>query len=346
MDKVPVGLTRSKPVETKTEVDPVCKMLVTPETAPAKYDYEGKTYYFCNPGCKAKFAADPEKYLSTAETQRHGENEGRNATVMERATSHAPHASVQGQNSDIEYTCPMHPEIVQIGPGSCPICGMALEPKEITLDDQPDPEYAVMKRRFWISAVLTIPVFVLAMSEMFVNFDALLALPHGQASAIMIRKITEYPAEVLGQVGLPVTRFDKELTDLCADMFETMYDAEGVGLAAPQIGLNLRLFVMDCADIKLIAANPEIIHTEGEQSGQEGCLSVGKVPAVVIRPMKARLKAQDEKGEWFERDAEGYPARAFLHETDHCDGRLFIDHLPKLRREMIIKKFKKEKNWK
>src|SRR5687767_9834898 len=184
MDKVPVGLTRSKPVETKTEVDPVCKMLVTPETAPAKYDYEGKTYYFCNPGCKAKFAADPEKYLSTAETQRHGENEGRNATVMERATSHAPHASVQGQNSDIEYTCPMHPEIVQIGPGSCPICGMALEPKEITLDDQPDPEYAVMKRRFWISAVLTIPVFVLAMSEMFVNFDALLALPHGQASAI------------------------------------------------------------------------------------------------------------------------------------------------------------------
>jgi peptide deformylase len=161
-----------------------------------------------------------------------------------------------------------------------------------------------------------------------------------------IRKITEYPAEVLGQLGQPVTKFDRELADLCADMFDTMYDAEGVGLAAPQIGLNLRLFVMDCAGIKLIAANPEIIHTEGEQSGQEGCLSVGKVPAVVTRPMKARLKAQDEKGEWFEREAEGYPARAFMHETDHCDGKLFIDHLPKLRREMIIKRFQKEQRWK
>ena len=89
---------------------------------------------------------------------------------------------------------------------------------------------------------------------------------------------------------------------------------------------------MDCEGIKLIAANPEIIETEGEQSGQEGCLSVGKVPAVVIRPQKARLRAQDLKGEWFERDAEGYAARAFMHETDHCDGKLFIDHLPKLRR--------------
>lgn len=161
-----------------------------------------------------------------------------------------------------------------------------------------------------------------------------------------IRKITEYPEQVLAEVGKPVNEFDNELEKLCADMFETMYDAEGVGLAAPQIGLNLRLFVMDCDGIKLIAANPEIISTDGEQSGQEGCLSVGKVPAVVVRPMKARLKAQNEKGEWFERDAEGYAARAFLHETDHCDGKLFIDHLPKLRRDMLVKKFKKEKNWK
>ena len=161
-----------------------------------------------------------------------------------------------------------------------------------------------------------------------------------------IRKITEYPEKVLAEVGKSVTEFDGELEKLCADMFETMYDAEGVGLAAPQIGLNLRLFVMDCDGIKLIAANPEIIETSGEQSGQEGCLSVGKVPAVVVRPMKARLKAQNEKGEWFEREAEGYAARAFLHETDHCDGKLFIDHLPKLRRDMIIKKFRKEKKWK
>ena len=161
-----------------------------------------------------------------------------------------------------------------------------------------------------------------------------------------IRKITEYPEEVLGKVGQPVENFDQELADLCSDMYETMYDAEGVGLAAPQIGLNLRLFVMDCAGIKLIAANPEIIHTEGEQTSQEGCLSVGKVPAVVTRPMKARLKAQDVNGEWFERDAEGYAARCFMHETDHCDGTLFIDKLPRLRRAMVIKRFKKEKDWK
>ncbi len=161
-----------------------------------------------------------------------------------------------------------------------------------------------------------------------------------------VKKITEYPEKVLGEVGKPVMVFDDELKRLCADMFDTMYEAEGVGLAAPQIGLNLRLFVMDCDGTKLIAANPEIVHSEGEQSGQEGCLSVGKVPAVVVRPMKVRLKAQNEKGEWFEQEAEGYAARAFMHETDHCNGTLFIDHLPKLRRDMLVRKFKKEKNWK
>lgn len=160
-----------------------------------------------------------------------------------------------------------------------------------------------------------------------------------------VRKITEYPERVLGEAGKPVETFDEELEKLCEDMFETMYHADGVGLAAPQIGLNLRLFVMDCDGIKLIAANPEIIHTEGEQSGQEGCLSVGKVPAVVVRANKAVLKAQNAQGEWFEREAEGYVARAFQHETDHCDGKLFIDRLPKMRRDMVIKSFRKRKSW-
>ncbi len=160
-----------------------------------------------------------------------------------------------------------------------------------------------------------------------------------------IRKIVEYPAEVLAKKGEPVVEFDEKLAGLCTDMFDTMYDAEGVGLAAPQIGLSLRLFVMDCEGVKLVAANPEIIGTEGEQSGQEGCLSLGKVPAVVPRAEKARLRAQDENGEWFEREATGYAARAFLHETDHCDGKLFIDHLPRLRRGMIVKRFQKEKRW-
>ncbi|MGB7068496.1 MAG: peptide deformylase [Pyrinomonadaceae bacterium] len=160
-----------------------------------------------------------------------------------------------------------------------------------------------------------------------------------------IRNITEYPESVLARIGKPVVEFDDGLADLCADMYATMYEAEGVGLAAPQIGLSLRLFVIDCDGIKLIAANPEIISTDGEQSGQEGCLSVGKVPAVVVRPEMARLRAQDENGEWFERDAEGYAARAFMHETDHCDGKLFIDHLPKMRRDMLVKRFLKEKKW-
>lgn len=161
-----------------------------------------------------------------------------------------------------------------------------------------------------------------------------------------IIKITKYPEKVLAEVGKPVEKFDEELEKLCADMFETMYDDEGVGLAAPQIGLNLRLFVMDCEGVKLIAANPEILSAEGEQSSQEGCLSIGKFPAVVVRAAKVTLKAQNEKGEWFEQAAEGYAARCFLHETDHCDGKLFIDHLPKMRREMIVKRFQKEKKWK
>ncbi len=161
-----------------------------------------------------------------------------------------------------------------------------------------------------------------------------------------VRTITEYPGTVLAEVGKPVERFDAELAALADDMFDTMYHAEGVGLAAPQIGLRLRFFVMDCDGIKLVAANPEIVATEGEQSGQEGCLSVGKVPAVVVRPLKATLRAQDLNGEWFEREAEGYAARCFMHETDHCDGKLFIDHLPKLRRDMVVKRFKKEKSWK
>mgnify|MGYP003406795344 CR=1 FL=1 len=147
-----------------------------------------------------------------------------------------------------------------------------------------------------------------------------------------VRKITEYPEDVLGKVGQPVTKFDAELADLCADMYDTMYEAEGVGLAAPQIGLNLRLFVMDCDGVKLIAANPEIVETSGEQSSQEGCLSLGKVPAVVVRPMKALLRAQDEKGEWFEREAEGFHARVVQHECDHLIGRLYPTRMTDLTR--------------
>ena len=158
-------------------------------------------------------------------------------------------------------------------------------------------------------------------------------------------EITEFPEKVLKQVGEPVEEFGSELERLASDMFETMYAAEGVGLAAPQVGLSLRLFVMDCDGIKLVAANPEILSAEGEQGGEEGCLSVGRIHAPLKRAERVRLRAQDVRGEWFEQDAEGLAARCFLHETDHCDGTLFIDRLSPLRRDMVKRRFQKMKKW-
>ncbi|HEY0459679.1 MAG TPA: heavy metal translocating P-type ATPase [Pyrinomonadaceae bacterium] len=145
-----VQLGRKKVSDTDfvTHVDPVCKMLVSPGAAAGKFDYKGETFYFCATSCLNKFRQNPEKFLN-AET-----------------------APVPMTGEDAEYTCPMHPEIVQIGPGTCPKCGMALEPKVISLEDIEDPEYLDMKRRFWISAALTLPVFALAMGEMLPNFHA------------------------------------------------------------------------------------------------------------------------------------------------------------------------------
>jgi peptide deformylase len=160
-----------------------------------------------------------------------------------------------------------------------------------------------------------------------------------------VLKITEFPEKVLKEAGAPVESFDAGLELLAADMFETMYAAEGVGLAAPQVGLSLRLFVMDCDGLKLVAANPSIVSAEGEQQGEEGCLSVGKVHAPLARAARVRLRAQDVHGQTFEREAEGLAARCFLHETDHCDGHLFIDHLSPLRRDMVKRRFQKFRRW-
>jgi peptide deformylase len=157
------------------------------------------------------------------------------------------------------------------------------------------------------------------------------------------RAIVEYPNAVLLSPGEPVVKFDGELGILVQDMFETMYDAGGVGLAAQQIGVPLRLFVLDCDGIKLVAANPEILLADGEQGGEEGCLSVGKVRAELKRPDHAVLRAQDIQGKTFEREASGLAARCFLHETDHCDGILFIRHLSPLRRDLVTRKFRKLK---
>ncbi|HEV3469940.1 MAG TPA: peptide deformylase [Pyrinomonadaceae bacterium] len=160
-----------------------------------------------------------------------------------------------------------------------------------------------------------------------------------------VMEIVEYPARVLKEAGEPVEEFGAGLDRLVADMFETMYAAEGVGLAAPQVGLSLRLFVMDCDGLKLVAANPEILSAEGEQQGEEGCLSVGKVHAPLARPARVRLRAQDARGQTFEQEAGGLAARCFLHETDHCDGLLFIDRLSPLRRDMVKRRFQKIRKW-
>ncbi|MFN2502275.1 MAG: heavy metal translocating P-type ATPase [Pyrinomonadaceae bacterium] len=165
------------PVLTRSTVtDPVCGMKIDPRTAAGTHTYNGETYYFCNPGCLAKFKADPEKYLSPGEADggdccsaaAHEHHDGAMPVTISRPKA----ASAK----DVEYTCPMHPEIVQMGPASCPICGMALEPKEISLDVEEDTsELDDMKRRFWISAVLTLPILLWEMGRMFADLDHLVS---------------------------------------------------------------------------------------------------------------------------------------------------------------------------
>jgi Cu+-exporting ATPase len=124
--------------------DPVCGMTVDPATARASASHQGRNYYFCCPSCKQRFEADPERYLGDQAAEGTGQ-------------------SAKGQ---VEYTCPMHPEVVRDQPGSCPLCGMALEPRTVTVEEAPNPELADMSRRFWVGLVLSLPVFLLAMADM------------------------------------------------------------------------------------------------------------------------------------------------------------------------------------
>lgn len=130
---------------------------------------------------------------------------------------------------------------------------------------------------------------------------------------------------ILRKVSKEVAKFDQGLWDLLEDMAETMYDAEGVGLAAPQIGVLKRIFVIDIGEGIVEFINPEILAVDGEQLGEEGCLSVPKKYGHVRRPYTVTLKAQNRHGEWFEMTGEELMARAMLHENDHLDGKLFID---------------------
>ncbi len=159
-------------------------------------------------------------------------------------------------------------------------------------------------------------------------------------------EIITYPATVLETPGELVTDFDEKLEKLVADMFETMEAARGVGLAAPQVNVSQRVFVMDCSggrdpQQRLALINPEVVYTEGEQTGDEGCLSFPGIYFPVERSLRAVVRAQDVRGETFEIDGMELTARCMLHETDHCDGILFINHTTVLKREMVKRKMRK-----
>jgi peptide deformylase len=169
----------------------------------------------------------------------------------------------------------------------------------------------------------------------------------------MIYPITKYGAAVLETPTKPVEKFDDELAKLCEEMFESMYIAQGVGLAATQIGLAKKLAVVDVSvgknpEAKLVLANPEIISVEGDQREEEGCLSLPGFRGSVLRPAYVTIRAQNVKGETYEMHGEGLLARAFCHEIDHLNGILFIQHLSMLKRDLIkrrIRKLRKTGDW-
>ncbi|HWW17514.1 MAG TPA: peptide deformylase [Candidatus Saccharimonadales bacterium] len=173
------------------------------------------------------------------------------------------------------------------------------------------------------------------------------------SAARKIYPIVKYGDPILEKPTAPVKQFDTELAQLAEDMFASMYAAQGVGLAAPQIGLHLRMAVVDVTggknpEAKLVLANPEIIHAEGEKREEEGCLSIPGFRGYVLRPQFVTVKAQNAKGESFEIRGEDLLARAFCHEIDHLNGILFIQHLSMLKRDLIkrkIKKLRKQGEW-
>jgi len=162
----------------------------------------------------------------------------------------------------------------------------------------------------------------------------------------MIYPIVKYGDPVLDKPAETVTQFDDDLKKLIADMFESMYAAHGVGLAAPQIGLSKRIAVVDVTfkedeKAKLVLINPEIVDKEGRQRGTEGCLSIPEFREEVTRAKTVTVRAQDIHGKFYEHTGEDLLARAFLHETDHLNGKLYIAHISALKRDLIKRKIKK-----
>ena len=162
-----------------------------------------------------------------------------------------------------------------------------------------------------------------------------------------ILNILTYPDPELKKISEPVEKIDDAITTLIDDMFETMYDAPGIGLAAPQVGVLKRVIVLDIGErdgeqgAPLALINPEIISSTGETTFEEGCLSVPEFTADVVRAEKVKIKGMNRKGEPIEIEADGLLAIALQHEIDHLDGILFVDRLGSVKRDIFKRKFKK-----
>jgi peptide deformylase len=162
----------------------------------------------------------------------------------------------------------------------------------------------------------------------------------------MVYPIVRFGNPVLEKPAEPITEFNGDLRKLADDMFESMYAAHGVGLAAPQIGISRRIVVIDVTfkedpEAKLVLINPVILKTEGRQRGSEGCLSLPDFREEVTRANVVTVRAQDLEGKWFEKTGDAMLARAFLHETDHLNGKLYISHLSALKRDLMKRKIRK-----
>jgi peptide deformylase len=162
----------------------------------------------------------------------------------------------------------------------------------------------------------------------------------------MIYPIVKYGDPVLEKPAETVTEFNHDLKKLVEDMFESMYAAHGVGLAAPQIGIARRIAVIDVSfkerpEDKLVLVNPEIVKRQGKQRGSEGCLSLPEFREEVTRAKVVTARAQNLEGEWFEVTGEDLLARALLHETEHLQGKLYISHISALKRDLIKRKIRK-----
>ena len=162
----------------------------------------------------------------------------------------------------------------------------------------------------------------------------------------MIRPILKYGDSLLHGKAAPVDAITPEIDTLVGDMIDTMYAAPGVGLAAPQVGVPLRIFVVDISlgrdpSALMVMINPAFVARDGMQLEEEGCLSLPGFEATVVRPTRVVVKGLDRDGTEYERQGTGLLARAFQHEMDHLDGRLFIDHLRGIKRDLIVRRIKK-----